>query len=611
MKKQLFILFTILFSLSSFFAAPKKTRTIVSTNKSHPGIEFQFFFYEYDDYYVALWAEEKKSDINLFFYSASDYETINTMISDFKSQWDEGARYRMIDSQAWGPGLSEREMLLLKERFFAAMTDFAHFRKNNYLSQDNSDILKYLADLYDYSAESLSDKKEKSLPTIINYYSTDNAVSKIRDINSIFPEFFPPDKTHLELMIYHENTNEFKAAINKWFLPSHPELILHYNEWSSMNLLYESDYQSEGLYKYGNATINHSPDIILLPDFENILCGKEQDILLEDISDIYNQIKNKLEKYPVELISDNNGVYGIPIQNYYGVVFYRRSLAKKYLGTDNPVVVQQYLYDWKTFVKTARLLNKKSNGKCKIISSLDELARPFHIYDKKYWVDKTITSADDEMELYLDVCKTLFDEGLTRNTKLFNKNYDYTFEWTSGLKGTASDENKNPIEVFCCFLSTNGLNTILKKYSPATAGDWAMIEGPSPFYFQSTCIAVTKKGMKTEAAKKFIKAIMTDEEFLKKWAINEGGMITNKNVMNQLKNSYEDPYLANQKPFEILYNLPEKVSIDPQAHLIQRWNLYPFNKKWHDYLYSFLNGTISRNVLFLKFKENEIYSFID
>ena len=58
--------------------------------------------------------------------------------------------------------------------------------------------------------------------------------------------------------------------------------------------------------------------------------------LLLDITDIYNEVKDKVYPYPVEVGTYNGKVYGMSWQVTPGAVFYRRSLAKKYLGTDDP-----------------------------------------------------------------------------------------------------------------------------------------------------------------------------------------------------------------------------------------------------------------------------------
>ncbi|MDR2574970.1 MAG: extracellular solute-binding protein, partial [Treponema sp.] len=83
-----------------------------------------------------------------------------------------------------------------------------------------------------------------------------------------------------------------------------------------------------------------APDIIAL---ESAFVRKyvESGLLL-DVTDIYEANKSKLLAYPVEVGSYNGKVYGMSWQAAPGALFYRRSLAKKYLGTDDPAQVQAY-----------------------------------------------------------------------------------------------------------------------------------------------------------------------------------------------------------------------------------------------------------------------------
>ncbi len=117
------------------------------------------------------------------------------------------------------------------------------------------------------------------------------------------------------------------------------------------------------------------PDIIAL---ESAFVRKyvESGLLL-DITDIYNANKNKLIAYPVEVATYNGRVYGLSWHVCPGAFFYRRSLAKKYLGTDDPAAVQKSFSNLDQFLKMAKILKEKSGGKCVVISGASDLVRPF------------------------------------------------------------------------------------------------------------------------------------------------------------------------------------------------------------------------------------------
>jgi len=74
--------------------------------------------------------------------------------------------------------------------------------------------------------------------------------------------------------------------------------------------------------------------------------------LLLDLTDIYEANKAKLLKYPVEIGTFKGKVYAMSWQACPGAMFYRRSLAKKYLGTDDPKDVHAYFSNIREPLKT-------------------------------------------------------------------------------------------------------------------------------------------------------------------------------------------------------------------------------------------------------------------
>jgi len=178
--------------------------------------------------------------------------------------------------------------------------------------------------------------------------------------------------------------------------------------------------------------------------------------LLLDITDIYNANKNKLLSYPAEVGSYNGKVYGMSWQACPGAVFYRRSLAKKYLGTDDPKVVQTYFNSFPKFLETAQQLKQKSNGSCVVVSSLGDLRNSFLSARKNSWIVNGNVEVDPAMEQYMDICRTLHDNRLEGRVGQWSEG------WFAGMRGELRDEAGKPVEVFSYFLPTWGLHYVLK-----------------------------------------------------------------------------------------------------------------------------------------------------
>lgn len=276
--------------------------------------------------------------------------------------------------------------------------------------------------------------------------------------------------------------------------------------------------------------------------------------LLLDITDIYNEVKDKVYPYPVEVGTYNGKVYGMSWQVTPGAVFYRRSLAKKYLGTDDPAEVQKHLANWDKFLETAELLKQKSNGGCYIVSSTGDMFKPYSAGRASPWVVDDKLVIDQKMYDYMDMCKTLHDKGYEGRVGQWSEG------WFAGMKGVFKDESGKDKEIFSYFLPTWGLHYVLKTNAPESAGDWAMCAGPVGYRWGGTWVAAWKGTKNPNAAKEFIKYIATDDTFLESWAKDTGDVVSNKNVVDKIKDSYADPYLAGQNHYSAFAEMAKSVN---------------------------------------------------
>jgi ABC-type glycerol-3-phosphate transport system substrate-binding protein len=329
-------------------------------------------------------------------------------------------------------------------------------------------------------------------------------------------------------------TDELEGMINNYYKAAHPDITVEY----SMTPTDQFPNKLDPVLQSGSGT----PDVFAL---ENAFVRKyiESDLLLP-LDDVYEEVKGKMADYPMKIGSYNGHVYGMAWQVCPGALFYRRSLAKAYLGTDDPAEVQKYVANLDKFVETAKLLKEKSNGKCDIVSSTGDMFMPYKGARKSPWVVDDKLVIDPAMEKFMDMCKTLHDNNLEGRVGQWSEG------WFAGMKGTLKDEKGNPIEVFCYLLPTWGLHYVLKQNSPDTAGDWAMCAGPANYYWGGTWIAAYKNTKNPNAAKEMIKYLATDDTFLTAYAKASGDTVGNLNVQNALKDSFSDPYLDGQNHYK-------------------------------------------------------------
>lgn len=296
-----------------------------------------------------------------------------------------------------------------------------------------------------------------------------------------------------------------------------------------------------------------APDVFALEDYFVRRYVEQGDEYLLDLTDVYNEVKDKLVKYPVQVGTYNGKVYALSWEVCPGAMFYRRSLAKKYLGTDDPEEVQKYFSDWNKFLKTAFLLNKESGGRCVAVSSITDLFKAYLGSRKTPWVVDGKLNIDPAIIDYMKMCKVMNDKGLNGRQGMWSEG------WFEGMKDKLRDEYGNRVEVFSYFLPTWGLHYVLKPNSPATSGDWAMIQGPVSWRWGGTWLAAYKNTKNPERAKAFIKYICTDDKFLEAWVKDTGYLISNNNVVNKIKDNYSEPYLGGQNHYKLFTDYANKV----------------------------------------------------
>ena len=128
------------------------------------------------------------------------------------------------------------------------------------------------------------------------------------------------------------------------------------------------------------------------------------------------------------------------------------------------------------------------------------------------------------------------------------------------MKDALKDAKGNQIEVFGYLLPTWGLHYVLKPNAGDTAGDWAMVQGPQPYFWGGTWLAAYSKTPNMAGALKLIKYLTTDESFLTAWAKDTGDFVSNMDVVNKIKDTYSEPFLGGQNHYAAFAEMAKNIS---------------------------------------------------
>ncbi len=247
----------------------------------------------------------------------------------------------------------------------------------------------------------------------------------------------------------------------------------------------------------------------------------------------FDQYKDKVIPYVWGVGSDKNGdVRAMSWQATPGGFFYRRSIAKAVLGTDEPKEIAPMIDTWEEFIAVGEKLRDATEGKVKIVAGVEGLSHAFLASRENPWVNEDMNLIlDPKMEEYMEVAKELADKNIVGAAQSF------TPSWMSGLSNG---------EVFGYFLPTWGLHYVIKGNATDTEGDWGVVQGPSPYFWGGTWLGVNARSKKKDLAVEFIKMLTTDDEYMEYWSRKTGDFVANIPVEEKLIKELADPFLAGQ-----------------------------------------------------------------
>lgn len=233
------------------------------------------------------------------------------------------------------------------------------------------------------------------------------------------------------------------------------------------------------------------------------------------------------QTYPfvVEVGSHNGTTKAFSYQATPGALFYRRSLATEYFGTDDPVEIQALLSDMDKFTEAAAIIKEMSGGNTYMVASNGDFQNPYFANRSQPWIVDGALVVDPMVNEYVRIAKLFRDQGYEAQAAQWQEG------WFAGMSDTLVDAAGTPKKIFSYFLPTWGLpyvlapNAVAADGSSDTSGDWAVIEGPLPYQWGGTWVGVIDGTSKMDIATDFVRFVALDQENLTNWAT---GVYTNE-----------------------------------------------------------------------------------
>ena len=350
------------------------------------------------------------------------------------------------------------------------------------------------------------------------------------------------------------------------------------------------DKLDEALLNQESADANDKIDIFLIEaDYALKYVDSDYTMDVTELGLTADDMANQYQ-YTKDIVTDSNGaIKGTTWQATPGLFAYRRSIAKDVLGTDDPAKVQEALADWDKFDDVAEKAHEKGY---KMLSGYDDSYRTFSNNVKAPWVDDTTVVVDDNIMEWVEQTKEYTEKGYNNKTSL----------WDDGWTKDQGPEGK----VFGFFYSTWGINFTLLANSLETPeeeggklevgngiyGDYAVCEGPQPYYWGGTWICGAAGTDDADLVKDIMLKLTCDEEIAKQITLDTQDYTNNIPAMEAIAADpdYGSDFLGGQNHIALFAEAAKKIDMSNAGPFDQGCN-EEMQKAFKDYY----DGVVDEN----------------
>ncbi len=302
-------------------------------------------------------------------------------------------------------------------------------------------------------------------------------------------------------------------------------------------------------------------------------------------SDYANQYK-----YNLDLGTDASGnVKALFWQATPGSWQLRADLCKKYLGTTDAKELQdKYFSSWDKIVKAAEKINKKSEGKCKLLSGYTDIFRIFSNSRSNGWYDDNdVITVDDNMKQYMEVAKKMYDGELTYNTE------QWSTDWYANMAGDGKDSSAALAYTGCPWFTYWCLN------ADTWTGQTILVAGPQQFFWGGSGLAATAGCADKDLAGTIIKYFTCETESMVKINALNSDYVNNTEAIAQIsKAGVKCDFIYKDQDIMAFY-LPLADSIDASIVTGEDQDI---NSMWDSQVKEYVAGNVDEDGAIAAFK---------
>jgi multiple sugar transport system substrate-binding protein len=415
----------------------------------------------------------------------------------------------------------------------------------------------------DNSAESSQDNGEKNSGTegenVITVYCDNGEIVKfIKKFQELYPDFGYEIEIYTEYGFGDENPDRVHDLVN--------------GRWGVIPDIYSV--AREDIYKFTKGS-----DHKFAVPFEEL--GPDVDKLVKEA---------EIAQYMIDACTNPEGkLVALGYQSTAGAFIYRRSIAKKVWGTDDPSVISGKIGPgWDKFMKAAAELKAKGYSIC---SGVLDIWKPIEMSSEQGWFRDGQLVIDPAREEFLDIARKMVENGYTNNTIGWNDG------WYADMKGEGERE------VFGFFGPFWLVKYVIADNSGKTYGDWAVCDPTEGFFWEGTIILAHRNARHKEAVGKIIRWLTLDTsetggQYL--WANGEisGSIEIPSSATVAKKLEYKYDFLGGQDLFEAYLSAAQCARGNSLSEYDSTISLY-----WQEMAVEYAQGLKTREQAIADFKE--------
>lgn len=213
----------------------------------------------------------------------------------------------------------------------------------------------------------------------------------------------------------------------------------------------------------------------------------------------YNYDRTLTPDWLYPSLEDKEGnICSIPWDMGIAGLAYRKDLAKEYLGTDDPVELEDMLSDWDAFIEKGIEVKEKSNGNVKMFSALDEVMTLVSKQNAVPFVEEGKANVEGTLGRAIDVGIQMRDNDLVGKLDMWSPAWNADFSMDNAIFNLCAEWAPS---------------TVIGPNDSEGTDRWGLMVPPEGCVNQGgTSMAIPKTARNKEAAWNFINWFLLSEE---------------------------------------------------------------------------------------------------